>query len=253
MRCVLAFYGTRGDVEPGVAVARELACHDKASLTLASRDTARLEGLAATLRHECGATVAVSSMSYTLCIAVSKQADPMLLGILNSAVNALSARQIENLAYNNTMLRSEDVSLASLLRRYPMQALSLAGIVVLLLLAILFTMLRARQTRLRTARLHEQRMRLALAQGAASGGALQIDVFAGGTLGRNPTQQLKLVTDGIADIALYAYTCVAPHGGIRLDAYPALRDWLARVEATPGFVPLPAPDAAAQALIDQSS
>jgi TRAP-type C4-dicarboxylate transport system substrate-binding protein len=36
---------------------------------------------------------------------------------------------------------------------------------------------------------------------AASGGALQIDVFAGGTLGRNPLQQLKLVTDGIADIA----------------------------------------------------
>ena len=58
---------------------------------------------------------------------------------------------------------------------------------------------------------------------------------------------------GVADIALYAYTCVAPHGGIALDAYPALRDWLARVEATPGFVPLPAPDAAAQALIDQST
>ena len=56
----------------------------------------------------------------------------------------------------------------------------------------------------------------------------------------------------VADIALYAYTCVAPHGGIALDAYPALRDWLARVEATPGFVPLPAPDASAQALIDQS-
>ncbi len=36
---------------------------------------------------------------------------------------------------------------------------------------------------------------------AASGGALQIDVFAGGTLGRNPAQQLKLVTDGIADLA----------------------------------------------------
>jgi len=35
---------------------------------------------------------------------------------------------------------------------------------------------------------------------AASGGTLQIDMFAGGTLGRNPTQQLKLVTDGIADI-----------------------------------------------------
>lgn len=35
---------------------------------------------------------------------------------------------------------------------------------------------------------------------AASGGTLQIDMFAGGTLGRNPLQQLKLVTDGIADI-----------------------------------------------------
>ena len=57
---------------------------------------------------------------------------------------------------------------------------------------------------------------------------------------------------GIADIALYAYTCVAPHGGIALDRYPAIRDWLSRVAATPGFVPLPAPDAAAQALIDQS-
>jgi len=58
---------------------------------------------------------------------------------------------------------------------------------------------------------------------------------------------------GIADIALYAYTCVAPHGGIALDRYPAIRAWLARVEATSGFVPLPAPDATAQALIDQSS
>jgi glutathione S-transferase len=58
---------------------------------------------------------------------------------------------------------------------------------------------------------------------------------------------------GIADIALFAYTCVADHGGIALDAYPAIRDWLARVAATPGFVPLPAPDATAQALIDQST
>jgi len=58
---------------------------------------------------------------------------------------------------------------------------------------------------------------------------------------------------GIADIALHAYTCVAPHGGIALEAYPALRAWLARVEATPGFVPMPAPEAEAQALIDRSS
>jgi len=58
---------------------------------------------------------------------------------------------------------------------------------------------------------------------------------------------------GVADIALYAYTCVAPHGGIALDGYAALRDWLARVEATPRFVPLPPPGAEAQRLIDQST
>ncbi|MGE0310757.1 MAG: TRAP transporter substrate-binding protein [Lautropia sp.] len=42
---------------------------------------------------------------------------------------------------------------------------------------------------------------LARAATAGSDGTLQIDMFAGGTLGRNPTQQLKLVTDGVADIA----------------------------------------------------
>jgi glutathione S-transferase len=45
---------------------------------------------------------------------------------------------------------------------------------------------------------------------------------------------------GIADVALYAYTHVAPEGGFSLDPYPAVRDWLARVEARPGFVPLAA-------------
>ena len=58
---------------------------------------------------------------------------------------------------------------------------------------------------------------------------------------------------GIADIALFAYTAVAGHGGVALTGYPAIRNWLARVEATPGFVPMPGPDAAAQALIDQST
>ena len=42
---------------------------------------------------------------------------------------------------------------------------------------------------------------------------------------------------GVADIALYAYTNEAPVGGISLDGYPAVRAWLARVEAQPGFVP----------------
>lgn len=37
--------------------------------------------------------------------------------------------------------------------------------------------------------------------GDASGGTLEITMFAGGTLGRNPAQQLKLVTDGVADLA----------------------------------------------------
>ncbi|WP_010139808.1 TRAP transporter substrate-binding protein [Oceanicola sp. S124] len=36
---------------------------------------------------------------------------------------------------------------------------------------------------------------------AASGGDLNIQIFPGGTLGRNPAQQLKLVEDGVADIA----------------------------------------------------
>jgi glutathione S-transferase len=41
----------------------------------------------------------------------------------------------------------------------------------------------------------------------------------------------------IADIALYAYTHEAHVGGFDLGRYPAVRAWLARVEAEPGFVP----------------
>ena len=42
----------------------------------------------------------------------------------------------------------------------------------------------------------------------------------------------------IADIALYAYTHVAHQGGYSLDAHPAVRQWLARVERQPGFAPM---------------
>ena len=42
----------------------------------------------------------------------------------------------------------------------------------------------------------------------------------------------------IADIALYAYTHCAADGGFDLDAYPAVRAWLARVREMPGHVPL---------------
>ena len=57
---------------------------------------------------------------------------------------------------------------------------------------------------------------------------------------------------GIADIALFAYTDVAKHGGFDLAAYPALRDWLARVRATPRFVAMPDPAAENAALIAAS-
>ena len=44
----------------------------------------------------------------------------------------------------------------------------------------------------------------------------------------------------LADISLYAYTHVAPEGGISLDAYPAVRAWIERVAAQPGHIPITA-------------
>jgi glutathione S-transferase len=43
----------------------------------------------------------------------------------------------------------------------------------------------------------------------------------------------------IADIALYAYTHVADEGGFDLGRFPAVRAWLARVQAQPGYVAMP--------------
>jgi glutathione S-transferase len=40
----------------------------------------------------------------------------------------------------------------------------------------------------------------------------------------------------IADIALYAYTHVAPEGGFELEPYPAINAWLERVAAQPGHI-----------------
>ena len=42
----------------------------------------------------------------------------------------------------------------------------------------------------------------------------------------------------IADIALYAYTHVAPDGGLELEPYRCVRNWLARVESQAGYVRL---------------
>ena len=58
---------------------------------------------------------------------------------------------------------------------------------------------------------------------------------------------------GIADIALFAYTDVAADGGFDLSPYPALRDWLARVRATAGFVAMPDPAPEHAALIAAST
>lgn len=40
----------------------------------------------------------------------------------------------------------------------------------------------------------------------------------------------------IADVAGYTYISHAPEGGVSLEPYPAIRAWLARIEAHPGFV-----------------
>jgi glutathione S-transferase len=53
---------------------------------------------------------------------------------------------------------------------------------------------------------------------------------------------VPLVGEGftIADIALYAYTHVAPEGGFELEPYSAVRGWLERVAAQPGMAPITA-------------
>ena len=44
----------------------------------------------------------------------------------------------------------------------------------------------------------------------------------------------------LADIACYSYVAHAPEGGVSLAPYPAVQAWIARVQALPGFVPMPA-------------
>jgi glutathione S-transferase len=55
-----------------------------------------------------------------------------------------------------------------------------------------------------------------------------------------PRQFLVAERYTVADIALYAYTHVAPEGGFDLEPYPAIREWLTRVVAQPGHVPITA-------------
>jgi glutathione S-transferase len=44
----------------------------------------------------------------------------------------------------------------------------------------------------------------------------------------------------LADIALYAYTHVAPEGGMSLEAYPKIRAWMTRIAAQPRHAPITA-------------
>jgi glutathione S-transferase len=55
-------------------------------------------------------------------------------------------------------------------------------------------------------------------------------------LGRRPFLAGSAAT--LADIANYTYVAHAPEGAVSLDAYPRVREWLARIEALPGFVPM---------------
>ena len=44
----------------------------------------------------------------------------------------------------------------------------------------------------------------------------------------------------LADLACYAYIAHAPEGGISLEPYPQVGSWIARIQALPNFVPMPA-------------
>jgi len=50
---------------------------------------------------------------------------------------------------------------------------------------------------------------------------------------------LALGRTTIADIACYPYTALIEEGHVSLDPYPAVCAWIARVEALPGYVPMP--------------
>jgi glutathione S-transferase len=43
----------------------------------------------------------------------------------------------------------------------------------------------------------------------------------------------------VADVAAYTYIAHAPEGGISLEPYQNLRDWIDRFERLPGFIPMP--------------
>ncbi|WP_028450179.1 glutathione S-transferase family protein [Chitinibacter tainanensis] len=57
------------------------------------------------------------------------------------------------------------------------------------------------------------------------------------TLSQQPWLAAPHIT--IADIALYPYIALSPEGQVPLAQYPAVCQWLARIEALPGYVVMP--------------
>ncbi|HEY0287381.1 MAG TPA: glutathione S-transferase [Pseudomonas sp.] len=55
------------------------------------------------------------------------------------------------------------------------------------------------------------------------------------------SERAFLATDHatVADVAAYTYIAHAPEGNVSLEGYPHVRQWLARIEALQGFVPMP--------------
>ncbi len=41
----------------------------------------------------------------------------------------------------------------------------------------------------------------------------------------------------VADVTLYVYLRICPEGGYDLEGFPALRGWMERIEALPGYIP----------------
>lgn len=64
------------------------------------------------------------------------------------------------------------------------------------------------------------------------------DLFAVMETGLKTAPFLTGSTPTLADVANYTYIAHAPEGNVSLDPYPQLRNWLQRIEALPGFVPM---------------
>ncbi len=50
---------------------------------------------------------------------------------------------------------------------------------------------------------------------------------------------LELDRPTVADLACYPYVALAPEGEVSLEPYPRVQAWVRRVEALPGYVPMP--------------